>query len=309
MSRNSGTPLDGVLLVDKPAGPSSQGVVTAVRKALGAEKAGHTGTLDPFATGLLVVCLGRATKLAGYLTGEDKEYEATVALGVATDTDDSTGRELARADASRVTRAAVEEALAVFRGTIAQVPPDYSAIQRDGKRMYDLARKGEAVRLEPRQVVVHSLDLRSFEPATGTEGPAAMARAHLRLRVSKGTYIRAIARDLGRALGVGGHLTVLRRTASGGLRADEALPLDRVREAPDEARTRILPLEAVPLPMPDLRVDEEEAARLAHGVPPRQSAKDAPGPPGSRRIVAPDGRVLAVATLSEGGQLRLDRVI
>ena len=134
---------DGVLLVDKPAGPTSQTVVTVVRKTLGEDKAGHTGTLDPFATGLLIVCLGRATKLAGYLTGEDKSYRATVALGVATDTDDATGKEIRRADASGLRRDPVEAALAAFRGAISQVPPDYSAIQKDGERMYKKARKGE----------------------------------------------------------------------------------------------------------------------------------------------------------------------
>ncbi|HVO31041.1 MAG TPA: tRNA pseudouridine(55) synthase TruB, partial [bacterium] len=128
--------MDGVLLVDKPAGPTSQTVVTKVRRALGSDKAGHTGTLDPFATGLLVVCLGRATKLAGYLTTEDKSYRATVVLGAATDTDDSTGRELSSADASALTRERVEAALAAFRGPIRQTPPQFSAIQKDGERAY-----------------------------------------------------------------------------------------------------------------------------------------------------------------------------
>ena len=198
--------IDGVLLVDKPEGPTSQAAVTKVRRALGVDKAGHTGTLDPFATGLLIVCLGRATKVAQWLTGEDKGYRAVLTLGAATDTDDRTGKEISRADASRVDRTALEAALSKQRGAIRQVPPAFSAIQKDGERMYDKARKGEAVELEPRDVTVHELVLESFTPG-------AAATATISLRVSKGTYIRSIARDVGAALGVGGHLSSLRRTS------------------------------------------------------------------------------------------------
>ena len=292
---------DGILLVDKPAGPTSQAVVTKVRRALGAAKAGHTGTLDPFATGLLIVCLGRATKVAQWLTGEDKRYRATVALGVATDTDDRTGKEIARADASRVERAALEAALARFRGAIRQVPPAFSAIQKDGERMYDRARKGEAVELEPREVTVHTLALEAFTP-----GP--VAAAVLDLAVSKGTYIRSIARDLGAALGVGGHLTELRRTASGGYGVDTAIPLDAAIADPADARARLIPLDRVALPMPDLAVTEDEARRLAHGVVPGAAATRDAAPDGPRRLVSPDGRALAIARLSSG-RLTLDRVL
>lgn len=296
----STTPIDGVLLVDKPAGPTSQTVVTVVRKSLGSDKAGHTGTLDPFATGLMLVCLGRATKVAGYLTGEDKSYEATLALGLATDTDDSTGKEIARADASALTRDALEAALGAFRGPLSQVPPDYSAVQKDGKRMYDLARKGEAVEIEPRDVTVHALAVASFEPG-------AIAVARLSMRVSKGTYIRSIARDLGKALGVGGHLTALRRTSSGAFSVTDAIAMDAVRADPAAAKARLLPLEKVPLPMPDLVVPAEEARKLgAFGVAP--ATRDTK-PPGLRRIVDPTGVPLAIATVLEGGALRLERVL
>lgn len=294
--------LDGMLLVDKPAGPTSQTAVTKVRRALGADKAGHTGTLDPFATGLLLVCLGRATKVAQWLTGEDKGYRAVVGLGAATDTDDRTGRELSRADASRLDRAAVESALAAFRGAIRQVPPSFSAIQKDGERMYDKARKGEAVEIAPRDVVVHELALESFTPG-------ALASATIVLRVSKGTYIRSIARDVGHALGVGGHLLELRRTSSGGYRVDDALALDAIAADPAAARARLIPLERIALPMPDLAVTEDEARRLAHGVLPAAAAeRDRGGADGPRRLVAPDGRALAVATLASG-RLALDRVL
>ena len=293
--------VDGLLLVDKPVGPTSQTVVTKVRRALGVDKAGHTGTLDPFATGLLLVCLGRATKLAQWLTGEEKSYRADVALGAATDTDDRTGKELSRVDASRVDRASVEAALAAFRGKISQVPPAFSAIQKDGERMYDKARKGEVVEIAPRDVTVHELVLESFTPG-------AVAIAVISLRVSKGTYIRSIARDLGVALGVGGHLTELRRTASGAYAVDGAIALDAVEKSPADAIAKLVPVDRVVLPMLDLAVTADEAAKLANGIVPRDAAARDGGADGQRRLVAPDGRALAVAALASG-RLTLDRVL
>ncbi len=291
----------GILLVDKPVGPTSQTVVTKVRRALGSDKAGHTGTLDPFATGLLLVCLGRATKLAGILTAEDKEYRATVVLGASTDTDDSTGREISRADAAAITRGGVEAALGAFRGKISQIPPDFSAIQKDGERMYDRARKGETVEIEARDVVVHEISLEEFSGG-------ATATAVVSMRVSKGTYVRAIARDLGRALGVGGHLSALRRTASGALRVENAMTLDEIVASPERALPRIVSVDRATLPFEDLVVTAEEAGRLAHGIAPRESAKRDTRPDGVRAIRGPDGALLALATLT-GGVVKLDRVI
>ena len=289
--------VDGLLPVDKPAGPTSQDVVTIVKRALKATKAGHTGTLDPFATGLLLVCLGRATKLAGWLTAEDKGYRATVALGVATDTDDATGKELSRADASKLTREDVEVALAAFRGKLQQIPPAFSAIQKDGKRAYDAARKGEAVDLEAREVVVHEIELTDF--AAG-----AVASAALTMRVSKGTYVRAIGRDLGRALGVGGHLLALRRTASGLYDVKPALPLAAIKAKPAEARASVIPLDEIKLPMPDLTLTAGEAEKVGHGVPPRRPDLD----DGPYRLVGPDGAVLAIAIAAKG-RLAIERVL
>jgi len=289
---------DGLILLDKPAGPSSQDAVTLVKRALKADKAGHAGTLDPFATGLLLVCLGRATKLAGYLTGEDKEYLATVALGVATDTDDSTGRELSRADAAGLKRERLEEALQAFRGALQQVPPAYSAIQREGERMYRCARRGETVDIPPRPVTVHELTLIAFHPGS-------LAQADLRLKVSKGTYIRSLARDLGKALGLGGHLAGLRRTASGSYSLEEgSIALSALRERPESAP--LVPLERIRLPMPSHRLNEGETAGVAHGRVPPAEPSLAPGPVS---LLGPDGRLLAVARVEEGGRIRLERVL
>ncbi len=285
---------DGILLVDKPAGPTSQDVVTIVKRALAADKAGHTGTLDPFATGLLIVCLGKATKLAEYLTGEDKAYRAVVALGVATDTDDRTGKEISRANASGVTREAVEKALGAFRGEIRQVPPKFSAIQKDGQRMYDKARRGEAVELEARTVYVRELALESFEAGKAT----------LALDVSKGTYIRSIARDLGAALGVGAHLAELRRTRVGAYRVEDAQPLDAIRAKPAEAR--VLPVDSVALGFPAVTVGAEEAARVGHGILPRALAS---APAGLTRLVDEAGKLLAIVRVEAAGKARFEKVL
>jgi tRNA pseudouridine55 synthase len=223
------SPLDAVLVIDKPVGPTSFDVVRKVRRAAGLRRVGHGGTLDPAASGVLPVCLGEATKLAQFLLDADKEYEFTVCLGVETDTDDAMGAVTARADASAIGEAAVRAALAPFRGPITQVPPSYSALKRAGRPLYDYARAGEAVAPAPRAVTVYELELTSFA------GPAAAA---FRMRCAKGTYVRALARDLGRALGVGGHVTALRRTRSGPFSLAQARPLDEVLSAlvaPDQA--------------------------------------------------------------------------
>jgi tRNA pseudouridine55 synthase len=211
--------MDAVLVVDKPIGPTSFDVVRQVRRAARSRRVGHGGTLDPAASGVLPICLGEATKLAQFLLDADKQYEFTVCFGVETDTDDAAGAVTARADAGPVDEAAVRGALPAFRGGISQVPPSYSALKRAGRPLYDYARAGEPVTVAPRAVVVHELELTCFS------GPTAAA---FTMRCSKGTYVRSIARDLGRALGVGGHVTALRRTRSGPFSLAEARPLDEV---------------------------------------------------------------------------------
>src|SRR5687767_9728094 len=208
----SSAAVDGILLVDKDPGKTSHDIVAEVRHALDERHAGHTGTLEPAATGLLVVALGRALKVVPYHEGHDKEYAVTVRLGVRTETDDAAGRVLEERDASGITREAVDALLPRFSGTIRQRPPAYSAVKVDGERAYRLARRGEAVELPEREVTIRDLRLERFEPPF----------VKLVLRGSKGTYVRSIARDMGDALGCGGSVAELRRLAVGPFRVDGA---------------------------------------------------------------------------------------
>jgi tRNA pseudouridine55 synthase len=244
----------GLLPVDKPAGPTSHDIVALARRALGTRRIGHTGTLDPFASGLLLLCAGNATRIAEYLTGMDKRYLATVRLGVATDTDDHTGAVIAESDAAGITADEVEQALQPLRGAVLQVPPRYSAKKREGERAYSAARAGRPVLLDPVQVRVHELVLLSFEPPL----------ARVEVLCSSGTYIRAIARDLGEALGVGGHLTALRRTAVGPHTLDRAISTADLAE-PETARAALVPIgEALPH-VPVVQLDAGQAAAVRHG--------------------------------------------
>jgi tRNA pseudouridine55 synthase len=244
--------LSGVLVVDKPAGPTSHDVVDRVRAALGEKRVGHTGTLDPFATGVLPVCVGKATRLVRFLAEGEKVYRATVRLGFATTTDDALGEPLGpprevSADPAEVRRAARE-----LTGELLQVPPAFSAKRVAGRRMYDLARQGVAVERAAAAVTVHSLEV--LEIADG--------RVEVEVRCSPGTYIRALARDLGEALGLGGHLTALRRTRSGTFGIDAAVGWDDLAE---RGRERLLPLAGLLAEMPAARVDGRGAHALRHG--------------------------------------------
>jgi tRNA pseudouridine55 synthase len=235
--------------VDKPAGLTSHDAVQRVRRALRTRQAGHTGTLDPFATGLLVVLVGRATRLARFVESEAKTYLATARLGVRTATDDVTGAVIEERDADRLSLERVRETLAGFAGEQRQRPPAYSAKHVGGERSYRLARRGAAVEPPEATVTVHRIELVDWEP------PAVTFRA----TVSAGTYLRAIGRDLGERLGVGGHLTALRREAIGGLRVEEAVPLDQV--GPDA----LLPPARVLGHLPAVELDPAAKAAVVHG--------------------------------------------
>jgi len=286
--------MNGVLVIDKPQGPTSFEVVRRVKSALGLKRAGHTGTLDPMATGVLPVCLGEATKLAGLLTEGDKAYDAVVRLGMVTDTQDVTGTVLETRPVPPLSVELLEAALEQFRGTFSQLPPMYSAVKVKGKRLYERARAGESVERTPRRVTVSSLVLRDFSASECT----------LSVRCSKGFFVRTLAEDLGRALGCGGTLKSLRRTASGPFALDRALPLSQV-EALGVAGTagratlvaRIVPMAAALPDLPVVQITEPDAVRVLHGVP----LVLGPGAPVGRvRVLGPDGALLAVGDVHEG---------
>jgi tRNA pseudouridine55 synthase len=268
---------DGLVVVDKPAGWTSHDVVARVRKLAGTRRVGHAGTLDPMATGVLVVGVGRATRLLGHLVLTDKAYDATVRLGVATTTDDAEGEVVASADASAVTDEQLRAGVAALTGEIDQVPAAVSAVKVDGVRAYRRARAGESVELAPRRVTVAAFDLCARH---GDD-------LEVSVRCSSGTYVRALARDLGAALGVGAHLTALRRTRVGPYALADAHTLEELAESFD-----VVPLGvAVAASFPRLDLDAEEARRLSQGQR-LARAEDDGGPLG---VFAPDGTVVALA--------------
>lgn len=246
--------IDGFLLIDKPSGLTSQHAVSRVKRTLGVRKAGHAGTLDPMATGLLVVGLGKATRLLGYFADKDKQYRATIRFGQATTTDDAEGTPLGDpVDATALTRADLAAAVPAYIGQIEQVPSTVSAIKVDGRRAYDLARAGLAVELKPRLVTVTRFTVDEYRPGAG------WLDVDVTVECSAGTYIRALARDLGRDLGVGAHLTALRRTRSGQLDVADAVILDEVSANDVEPLARMAELVAP-------RVDVDESAARAAAV-------------------------------------------
>lgn len=257
MARKKGRDINGWLIVDKPAGVTSTSVVAKVRWALDAKKAGHAGTLDPDATGVLAVALGEATKTVPIVTDALKCYDFTVNWGAETTTDDASG-EVLRQSGTRPDRSAIEAALAAFRGEIMQVPPAYSAVKVEGERAYDLAREGVEMELAARPLWVESLILHETDEAT----------ARLEMVCGKGGYVRSIARDLGRALGCLGHVAHLRRTWSGPFDAVDGVDFARVdREAQGWLEEQIRPLETGLTDLPMLRATPEGAVRIRNGNP------------------------------------------
>ncbi len=285
--------MHGVLVVDKPKGPTSHDVVQRVRAAVGQKKAGHTGTLDPMATGVLPVCLGDATRVVQFITEGEKAYEAVLRLGATTDTLDAEGRVLEERPVPPLDRALLEAALARFRGTFAQTPPMYSAVKVGGKRLYELARAGEQVERAAREVTVTALELLDF------------SAAELRLSVtaSKGFFVRSLAADLGEALGCGAHLVALRRTRSGLFTLAQAVPLDEVVARGAAVKDRLVSVEDALADIPAVSVTEAEAARVRHG-----GVVEAARPEGLFRVLGPGGELLALADVVRG-RLRYRRVL
>ena len=279
----------GLIIVDKPGGMTSHDVVARIRRLAGTRRVGHAGTLDPMATGVLVVGVEKATRLLGYLTLTEKEYAATIRLGQSTNTDDAEGEITSTATAADVSAETLAAQVARLTGEILQVPPAVSAVKVGGQRAYKLTRAGAAPELAPRPVTVHEFTITAINK-TGD-----LLDLDATVRCSSGTYIRALARDLGAALGTGGHLTRLRRSRVGGYGIDQASTLDQLAE-----RFDVLPLEeaaAAAFPRRDLTADE--ARRLATGA--RLPAAGAPAGPVA--AYAPDGRLIALVT-EESGQAR-----
>lgn len=281
--------IDGALLLDKPVGPSSNGVLQEAKRLLGARKAGHGGTLDPLASGLLLLLFGEATKFAGLLLDQDKEYLASMKLGETTATGDAEGEILERREVP-VDRPDLDAVLERFRGEIEQLPPMHSALKRDGVPLYKLARQGKAVERASRRIRILELEVASFEPP----------RLNLRVRCSKGTYIRTLAEDIGAALGTGAHLSGLRRTASGRFRIEDAVSLEALRELPPAARSdRVLPLTALVQGLPRAALDAGAEARLRNG----QALEISGLAEGVVAVVRADGALIGLGR-SEGGVLR-----
>src|SRR5215210_4956877 len=276
----------GLLLVDKPAGMTSHDVVARARRALSVRKVGHAGTLDPMATGLLLLGVGAATRLLGHLGGQDKTYEATIRLGQATVTDDREGEVLATVPAGHLDDDAIRAALAAQTGPLQQVPSSVSAVKVAGRRSYDRVRAGEVVELEPRSVTVHRLDVHRITRPTPD-----LLDVDVTVTCSAGTYIRAIARDAGAALGVGGHLTALRRTASGPFTEAQAAPVEEAAAAlaAGGGAGALGLTEAATTVFPARTVTADEARALVFGQ--RIAATGAPGPTAA---VDPVGRLVAL---------------
>ena len=274
-----------MLLVDKPLGVTSHDVVARIRRFAGTRKVGHAGTLDPAATGLLLIGIDSSTRLLTFLVGLDKEYTATIRLGRSTTTDDAEGEPTGGTDASALDASALAEAVAQLTGQIDQVPSSVSAIKVHGRRAYARVRGGESVELAPRRVTVAAFDV------LGERRGNAVLDLEVRVEVSSGTYVRALARDLGSALGVGGHLTALRRIRIGPFHVEDAVP-------PEEGALAALrsPADAAAAVLPVLRLDHTQLADLING---RRVATEAPDL-GPAAALTPDGRLAGVVEVREG---------
>jgi len=283
--------IDGAVLLDKPVGITSNRALQEAKKIFAARKAGHAGTLDPLASGLLIVLFGEATKFAGHLLEDDKEYLATLTLGEKTATGDAEGEVIERMPA-HVSRADLSGVLQRFKGAIEQLPPMHSALKRGGVPLYALARKGETVERERRRVRIDALEVMRFEPP----------RIELRIRCSKGTYVRTLAEDIGEALGTCAHLGALRRTASGRWRVEDAVSLDALSSP---ARTEhLMTLAALLADLPRAELDAAQEARFRNG----QSLESFPGE-GLRAVYGAGGAVIGLGQAAPGGTLRPLRLV
>lgn len=293
---------DGVLLLDKPAGLSSNDALIKAKRLLLAKKAGHTGTLDPFATGLLPLCFGEATKFAQDLLDADKSYETVIHLGIRTDTGDTEGAVLERKEVA-VTRAQIEAVLPGFRGAIDQVPPMYSALKRDGKALYEYARAGITLERQARSVHIHQLEIIAFAAPLLT----------MRVSCSKGTYIRVLGEDIGAALGCGAHLQALRRTQVGDLMLADSVTLETLAAVAEDSRASLLaPVDALLSSFPAIQLPAVLAQRFLHGQRLALGKEGIAIPSQQGRVSvynADTGKLLGTALLQEFGVLAPERLI
>jgi tRNA pseudouridine55 synthase len=290
--------VDGVLLIDKPVGLSSNDALMKVKRIVNAKKAGHTGTLDPFATGLLSLCFGEATKFSQDLLEADKTYLAKVHLGVGTTTGDTEGETVATHPVD-VTLEQIEAALARFRGPIMQIPPMYSALKRDGKALYEYAREGITLEREARPVTIHALEMLDYEAPFLT----------IRVTCSKGTYIRVLGEDIGAALGCGAHLNGLRRIGVGNLGIAGMVTLEQL-QAHDNPLSLLAPVDALLSSFPRLELTPELAKRFQNGQRLALSRESVTLPEQQGRVrVYLEGKLLGTALLQEWGVLQPERLI
>ena len=302
--RRRGRPVDGILVLDKPLGVSSNQALQSAKRLYFAAKAGHTGSLDPLATGVLPLCFGEATKFSQYLLDADKAYESTFVLGVATTTGDAEGDVLETIDAAHLGETDVSRALEAFRGEIEQVPSMFSAIKQDGKPLYKLAREGREVERKARRVVIKQLELRAFRGGVKPE-------IDIYLECSKGTYVRSIAEDLGRALGCGGHVSALRRTRAGPFSLDNSVSLGTLEAL--KSNDQLAEMDALLLPadtalggLPLVRLSESGGFYIRQGQP-----VQVPNAPcdGMVRVALETGEFLGVGEILDDGRVAPRRLI
>ena len=304
--------MDGLLIIDKPEGWTSHDVVARVRRLLRTKRVGHTGTLDPFATGVLVVMVGRATRLAQFLAGDVKEYEAVVRFGYETETGDRTGapKALGEHESEAIqdrmrawSEAEIAEALASFRGEIEQVPPMYSAKKIEGKKLYELARRGVEVERAARRVKIYELEALRHEGQLLTHRADGTCELNIRVRCSAGTYVRVLAEQIGARLGAGAHLSALRRVRAGGFDLGSALTLDGLESRVEAggAAGALLSMDAALSGMPFRHLSSEDARRTVHGIPLRLEASEAARYSDGEHVRLRDeaGNLLAVSVYDE----------
>jgi tRNA pseudouridine55 synthase len=297
--RQCGRPVNGILLLDKPIGLTSNAALQQVKRLFGARKAGHTGSLDPLATGMLPICFGEATKLSGFLLDSDKHYQAEIQLGIRTRTGDAEGEVIEQRDAAAVTRAMVDEVLVNFNGTIEQIPPMYSALKQNGQPLYKLAHQGIEVEREARKVTIHALEVAGFDAG----------RLSLSVHCSKGTYIRTLAEDIGEQLGCGAHIAALRRDGVGTFSAERVVTLAQLEALEGDTMALdalLMGPDLALLDWPEIQLGDDVAYFLKRGQP--VLVPKAPGH-GFVRVYGHSRRFLGVGHILDDGRLAPKRLL